>query len=134
MKRFPQIFYALLLLSFISGCKSDKPDIIVYDVKPFNKKVDDIEVVKNPKESKTYHTDSTYEYEYRTGESGSYQYHYEVTGQNSKGEKVAGEVDMEGKYGVGKLNDNTKIEAEWIDKGEIEAKDEKGNLYKLIVE
>lgn len=134
MKRFSQIFYALFLLSFISGCKSDKQEIIIYDVKPFNKKIDDIEVVKNPQESKTYHTDSTYEYEYRTGDSGSYQYHYDVKGQNSKGEKVAGEVDMEGKYGVGKLNNNTKIEAEWINKGEISAKDEKGNLYKLIVE
>ena len=81
MKRFPQIFCALFLLSCISGCKSDKRDIIVYDVKPFNKKVDDIEVVKNPKASKTYHTDSTFEYEYRTGESGSYQYHYDVTGK-----------------------------------------------------
>lgn len=134
MKRFPQIFCALFLLSCISGCKSDKRDIIVYDVKPFNKKVDDIEVVKNPKASKIYHTDSTFEYEYRTGESGSYQYHYDVTGKNSKGEKVSGEVDMEGKYGVGKLNGNTKIEAEWMEKGKIEGKDEKGNYYELVVE
>lgn len=134
MKRFPQLFYAFFFPFLIIGCKNDSQDIIVYDVKPFHKKVDEIEPVKDPKSIKTYHTDSTYKYEYRTGESGSYQYHYDVVGENSKGEKVSGEVDMEGKYGVGILNKTTEIEAEWIDKNQIKATDSKGNSYELIVE
>lgn len=133
MTRFPQFFYAFFLLLFLSGCKNDNPDIIVYDVKPFVKKIDD-DHKKNPETSKKYHTDTTYEYDYRTGESGKYKYHYNVVGKNSKGENITGEVDMEGKYGVGILDDQTNIEAEWVDKGEIEAKDSKGNIYELIVE
>lgn len=132
MKRFPHIFYAFSSLLLISSCQSDKSDVIVYDVRPIPKKTDDFEPAKNPQSSKTYHNDSTYKYEYRTGVSGNYQYHYDVIGQNSKGEKVSGEVDMEGKYGEGVINKTTKIKAEWIDKGVIKAEDRKGNLYELI--
>ena len=132
MKRFPYIFYALFLLVTVSSCRSDKSDVIVYDVTPITKKQDDVEPTKNPKASKTYHTDSTYKYEYRTGETGSYQYHYDVIGENAQGEKVSGEVDMEGKYGVGIINNTIKVEAEWVDKGVIKAEDAKGNSYELI--
>lgn len=133
MKKSPQNFYALLLLLIFSSCKKEQPDVISKKEIPLKSK-HEIQPVKNPEESKTYHVDSTFKYEYRTGESGNYQYHYDVIGENSKGEKVTGEVDMEGKYGKGTLSDQTKIDAEWIDKGEIKAQDAKGNVYELIVE
>ena len=132
MKRFPQIFYVFIFF-LIFGCKEDKNEILPTEERIFFEKKHDFEPVKNPEQSKTYHTDTAYKYEYRTGESGSYQYHYEVIGKDENGQDVSGIVDMEGKFGVGILNDKTKVQAEWISHGEIKAVDENGKMYELVV-
>jgi hypothetical protein len=132
MIHFPRNFYALFVLFLLFSCKKES-EVISYDTVNFKKKVDDQDC-QDPRESKTYHTDTAYKYEYRTGESGNYRYHYDVVGSNGSGEKVSGEVDMIGKYGVGKITDSIAIEAEWIDKGEIRATDTEGNGYELIVQ
>lgn len=91
-----------------------------------------------PEEAKTYHVNTQYHYKYRTGNSGHYEYNYNVKGVNIKGDSVFGNINIEGKYGAGILiNDSVpelNIKTEWIDHGKLKAFDEKGNEYFLIVE
>ena len=88
-------------------------------------------------EAKTYHVNDTYQYKYRTGNSGSYEYNYDVKGINHKGDSVFGNINTEGKYGAGILNFDTirnlEIKTEWIAYGKLKATDQKGNEYHLIV-
>ena len=81
---------------------------------------------------------SEYKYNYRSGSSNHYEYNYDVVGTDENGDEVSGNVDMEGKYGTGYINDENDnevyIEAEWIDNGELEATDDDGNTYNLEVE
>ena len=91
-----------------------------------------------PEEAKTYHVDDVYEYKYRTGNSGHYEYNYDVKGINSVGDSVFGNINVSGKYGAGiLLNDSIsdlEINTEWISFGKLKATDKKGNEYQLIVE
>lgn len=86
----------------------------------------------------TYHEDTTYKYENRTGESGSYQYNYDVSGTNAEGNEVTGNIDIEGKYGRGTIEDTDgneiEVEVEWIDYGKLKATDKDGNEYELEVD
>jgi len=90
-----------------------------------------------PEEAKTYHVDDVYEYKYRTGNSGHYEYNYDVKGVNSMGDSVFGNINVSGKYGAGILiNDSIadlEINTEWIAFGKLKATDKKGNDYQLIV-
>ncbi|SHM14244.1 hypothetical protein [Flavobacterium saccharophilum] len=90
-----------------------------------------------PEEAKTYHVDDVYEYKYRTGNSGHYEYNYDVKGINSVGDSVFGNINVSGKYGAGILiNDSIadlEINTEWISFGKLKATDKKGNEYQLIV-
>jgi hypothetical protein len=90
-----------------------------------------------PEEAKTYHVDNVYEYKYRTGNSGHYEYNYDVKGINCTGDSVFGNINVEGKYGAGILiNDSIvdlEINTEWISFGKLKATDKKGNEYQLIV-
>lgn len=90
-----------------------------------------------PEEAKTYHVDKTSLYVYRTGNSGHYEYNYDVKGINSKGDSVFGNINVEGKYGAGILMCDTlsdiEINTEWISYGKLKATDTKGNEYQLIV-
>ncbi|MBF4465414.1 hypothetical protein [Flavobacterium sp. LC2016-12] len=90
-----------------------------------------------PEEAKTYHVDNVYEYKYRTGNSGHYEYNYDVKGINSVGDSVFGNINVSGKYGAGILiNDSIsdlEINTEWISFGKLKATDKKGNEYQLIV-
>ncbi|MFB3387960.1 hypothetical protein [Flavobacterium sp. LAR06] len=90
-----------------------------------------------PEEAKTYHVDDVYEYKYRTGNSGHYEYNYDVKGINSVGDSVFGNINVSGKYGAGiLLNDSIadlEINTEWISFGKLKATDKKGNEYQLIV-
>ncbi len=90
-----------------------------------------------PEEAKTYHVDDVYEYKYRTGNSGHYEYNYDVKGINSVGDSVFGNINVSGKYGAGILiNDsiaNLEINTEWISFGKLKATDKKGNEYQLII-
>ena len=126
--------FALLFLN----CKRELPPPTP-KINNFYKQVitpDDRKVI-TPQEAKTYHVNKEYQYEYRTGTSGHYEYNYDVKGVDSKGDSVRGNINIEGKYGAGILIDSIKdheIKAEWIDYGKLKATDNNGNEYYLIVE
>lgn len=97
---------------------------------------DDIKTI-TPDEARTYHQDIKYDYEYRTGSSGYYEYNYEVNGLDQKGDSVSGVINVKGKYGAGIIINKNKetidIQAEWIDYGKLKGTDGEGNEYKLDV-
>lgn len=99
--------------------------------------VDDRKTI-TPEEAKTYHVDTKNKYEYRTGNSGHYEYNYDVRGVNVRGDSVFGNINVEGKYGAGILMFDTindiEIKAEWIDYGKLKATDKNGNEYYLKVD
>jgi len=86
----------------------------------------------------TYHIDSDYKYEYRTGTSGSYEYNYDVNGSDYDGNDVSGNISVSGKYGEGTIEDangdERDVEVEWVRYGVMEATDEDGNTYELEVD
>ena len=89
-------------------------------------------------EAKTFFKDKEYEYEYRTGHSGSYEYNYDVIGFDENGNEVSGNINIEGKYGAGKIEDKEgneyDIEIEWYDYGKLKGTDENGITYELTIE
>lgn len=88
-------------------------------------------------EAKTYHVNDTYQYKYRTGDPGQYEYNYDVKGINIDGDSVFGNINVQGKYGAGILLGDTipdiEINTEWVSYGKLVATDLKGNKYQLIV-
>lgn len=86
----------------------------------------------------SYHIDSDYKYEHRSGSSGNYEYNYDVNGQDSDGNDVDGNVDMNGRYGSGTITDvdgnERDVEVEWVGYGEMEATDDDGNTYSIEAE
>ncbi|MBP4138592.1 MULTISPECIES: hypothetical protein [Flavobacterium] len=88
-------------------------------------------------EAKTYHTNTTHQYEYRTGKPGHYEYNYDVKGINTEGDSVFGNINIEGKYGAGILTNDSipviEIKAEWVHYGKLKAVDQHGNYYQLVV-
>lgn len=83
---------------------------------------------------KTVHIDTSFEYEKRTGASGSYQYTYDVIGTDEQGNEVTGQVDVEGKSGNGIITNNDEeipVEVEWSGHGILKAVDREGNEYQL---
>ena len=130
--------YLILLLLFIFySCKkvSTPPSS---QINTFYKEVitaDDRKTI-TPEEAKTYHVDTGYQYEYRTGNSGHYEYNYDVKGIDSKGDSVFGNINVQGKFGAGILLDtvkNIEIKTQWIAQGKLKAIDTNGNEYNLIV-
>ncbi|OUL61132.1 hypothetical protein B8T70_16885 [Flavobacterium sp. AJR] len=91
-----------------------------------------------PEEAKTYHKDINYQYEYRTGISGNYEYTYDVNGYDQDGNLVTGIINIENKYGAGIIINNNDeeidIKAEWIGYGRLKATDENGNEYNLVAD
>jgi hypothetical protein len=131
------IIYSLSL-AFL-GCKNGQSKVEKNIPQPFYKTVitpDDVKSI-TPEEAKTYHKDINYQYEYRTGISGNYEYTYDVNGYDQDGNLVTGIINIEKKYGAGIIiaNDNEEIDikAEWIDYGRLKATDENGNEYNLVV-
>jgi len=132
--------YKTLFLILFLGIVSCKRELPPPEIKSFYKEVitpDDRKVI-TPQEAKTYHVDTEYQYEYRTGNSGHYEYNYDVKGVNTKGDSVYGNINVEGKYGAGILMFDTvndiEINTEWIDYGKLKATDKNGNEYYLKVE
>lgn len=76
-------------------------------------------------------------YEYRTGNSGNYEYNYDVEGYDNNGDYVSGNVDISSNDGEGYIsNDNGEdisITVEWSGYGEIEGTDDDGNTYNLTI-
>ncbi|TDP02280.1 hypothetical protein [Flavobacterium sp. 245] len=126
----------LLLVAFYSCKKADAPP--PPQINTFYKETvtaDDRKTI-TPDEAQTYHVNKTYQYEYRTGNPGNYEYNYDVKGINDKGDSVFGNINVQGKYGAGILMDSIaeiEISTEWISKGKLKANDKKGNEYNLIV-
>ena len=89
-------------------------------------------------ELNTLHVDTTYKYEYRTGTSGDYGYNYDVSGYDSNGDEVTGNVSMEDKYGTGTITNSDgeeiDVDVEWTGYGELKAIDSDGNEYELSVD
>lgn len=127
----------LLLTLGIISCKKETSSP---KINTFYKEVitaDDRKII-TPEEAKTYHVNKTYQYEYRTGNSGHYEYNYDVKGINTKGDSVFGNINIEGKFGAGILINDTipdiEIKAEWINYGKLKAFDKERNEYQLIVD
>jgi hypothetical protein len=89
-------------------------------------------------ESETIHTDTTYEYEYCKGESGNYEYNYDVSGTDDNGDEISGNVSTNGKYGSGTITNSNgeeiEVETVWIGKGVLKATDDDGNEYEMEVD
>jgi len=125
----------LVFVLVITGCTKELPQP---KINTFYKEVitaDDRKTI-TPEEAKTYHVDTGYQYEYRTGNSGHYEYNYDVKGIDSKGDSVFGNINVQGKFGAGILLDtvkNIEIKTQWIAQGKLKAIDTNGNEYNLIV-
>jgi len=127
-----------LFLGILSCKKADAPPP---QINSFYKKevvtADDRKRI-TPQEAKTYHVDKTFQYEYRTGTSGNYEYNYDVKGINTKGDSVFGNINVQGKYGAGILNAensmDVEINTEWLTYGKLKATDKNGNEYNLVVD
>ncbi|KAF2517195.1 hypothetical protein [Flavobacterium foetidum] len=134
-KNYSLLFFFFL---FISCKKADAPPPTL-QVNSFYRPVitaDDRKTI-TPEEAKTYHVNTTYKYEYRTGNPGHYKYNYDVKGINLRGDSVFGNINTEGKYGAGILIGDTvaeiEINTEWVSHGKLKALDKQGNEYNLVV-
>lgn len=135
--------YVLFLILFFLSCKETSSNTeevqSLHQEASTVKKItpDDIETI-TLEEARTFYKNKKYEYEYRTGHSGSYEYNYDVIGFDENGNEVTGKINIEGKYGAGKIEDedgNThEIEVEWYDYGKLKGTDENGITYELTVE
>ncbi|WP_433764385.1 hypothetical protein [Flavobacterium ginsenosidimutans] len=132
-------YFILLLLFFLFSCKKASAPPPLPQVNSFYKPViqaDDRKTI-TPEEAKTYHVNTTYKYEYRTGHPGNYEYNYDVKGINIKGDSVFGNINTQGKYGAGILKTDSipelEINTEWVSNGKLKALDKNGNEYQLIV-
>lgn len=123
--------YIFTTLLFLIACKKTQ-DAIPYEKPnhfiPYTK-----EVV-----AETYHADTAYKYENRVGISGDYQYNYDVSGTDTDGNEVSGNITVRDKFGAGTLNNfegnEIEIETEWIGYGKLKATDNDGNEYELGVD
>lgn len=129
-------YLSIALILILSGCHKKLPP---QKINTFYKEVitpADRQTI-SPEEAKTFHVDTEYQYEYRTGDSGQYEYNYDVKGINAKGDSVFGNINVKGKYGAGILKFDSipdlEITTEWIAYGKLIATDAKGNKYQLIV-
>lgn len=129
-----KLLFILFSFWFVTSCKKEQSK---RQPQTFYKEVitpDDIKTI-TPEEAKTYHKDLKYDYEYRTGTSGHYEYNYEVIGVNQEGDSVSGVINVKGKYGAGKIINTDKetidIQVEWVDYGKLKGNDNKGNEYLL---
>jgi len=98
---------------------------------------DDIEEITEV-EKKTYHVDSKYEYNYRTGISDHYEYNYDIIGKDSLGNEVKGKINISGKYGAGKIinekSEKKDIFVRWIENSKLVGKDRDSLAYEFVVE
>lgn len=131
MKKTPQFLFVLIasILLFTSCRKKE----IASPQKLLPESVEEITIdpVTN------HHEDTTYQYEYRTGESGNYQYNYDVIATDVDGNELEGNINVEGKYGKGTITDldsnEIEITTEWIGYGKLLGIDNDSNEYEILV-
>lgn len=122
------IYFALLLLL---ACKNKQESLSQQELQSF---------IPHTKEvsEQTYHTDTIHKYEHRTGESGDYQYNYDVSGIDENGNDVTGNIFVQDKYGEGILADDegnkVEVQVEWTGYGKLKATDDEGHEYELYVD
>lgn len=79
-----------------------------------------------------------YLYNYRYGIESPYGYNYNISGLDENGERVSGNIDIEGKYGSGTIEkadgEEVDVDIEWNGYGELLAEDADGNSYYMSVE
>ncbi|MCK3657710.1 hypothetical protein A4G18_03050 [Pasteurellaceae bacterium Pebbles2] len=136
------IIFIIVAIFFIYQCSSDKKstarqyyveqqiDIVqTDDAEDEDDDLEEDDVQKDP----TYHTNSQFMYNHRTGTSGNYTYNYDV--EDIEGLGITGNCDMNGKYGECSLmnddGDEFYGEAEWVDYGIMEVTDEYGDVYEM---
>lgn len=124
----------LLLLPVLLSCNKEQQ---VPPPQSFYKETitpNDVKTI-TPEEAKTFHKDVEYQYEYRTGTTGSYEYNYEVSGYDQNGHEVTGKINIEGKYGAGIITnangEEVDVQVEWSGHGILKAIDNEGNQYEL---
>ncbi|UPT71034.1 MAG: hypothetical protein M0D53_01050 [Flavobacterium sp. JAD_PAG50586_2] len=124
--------YIMIMLFFLAACK-DSPEYTPKQETEHHFVPHTDAVAKQ-----TYHEDTTYKYEHRTGTSGDYQYNYDVSGTDGNGEEITGNISVQDKYGIGTLIDGAgnkiEVETEWTGKGKLKATDQDGNEYELDVD
>lgn len=93
---------------------------------------------KEGNSDESYHRDTNYKYEHRTGTSNNYSYNYDVNGFDEDGNSVSGNIDMNGKYGSRTITDedgnDIEVEVEWVGSGQLEATNGDGKTYELEVD
>lgn len=126
----------LLLFSFwlLNSCQKEQPKIQPQNLYKEVITPDDVKTITYD-ESRTYHKDIKYDYEYRTGTSGNYKYNYLVKGLDKNGDSVSGVISIKGKHGAGIIKnieeETIDIKVEWIHYGKLKARDDNGNEYQL---
>lgn len=132
-----KLLFPFLFFSLLTACKKvvQPPKINTFYKEAIT--ANDRKII-TPEEAKTYHVDTEYQYEYRTGKSGHYEYNYDVKGINSRGDSVFGNINVQGKNGAGILRFDTipdiEIKTEWTGQGKLKATDNQANEYFLIVD
>lgn len=90
-----------------------------------------------PTSDVTFHEDTINEYEYRTGTSGDYKYNYDVFGVDNEGNKILGNITVDGKYGNGiiinKKGKKINVDIEWVGHGKLKGIDSDSIEYQLEV-
>jgi hypothetical protein len=129
-----KLLFILFTFWLLTSCKKEEQKIQPQSLYKEAITPDDIKTI-TPDEAKTYHKDLKYDYEYRTGTSGDYEYNYVVNGLDQVGDSVSGVINIKGKYGAGTIinidKETIDIQVEWIDYGKLKGTDEDGNIYKL---
>jgi hypothetical protein len=134
-------FKILILVALLDLWSCKKESVVSPPQQPLYKKdsiitPDDIKTI-TPLEAKTYHKDTHYQYEYRTGISGEYEYNYDVIGRDQDGKEVFGNINTDELEGAGIITnqegEQLNIQTEWIGYGKLKATDDQGNVYELEV-
>ncbi len=131
MKLLPMILRMMLFLFMITACKKSSEVLSPQSFKVAPPQELTLE------EKQTFHVDTTYKYEYRTGTSGNYTYNYDVSGYSINEEEVMGNISINKNKGMGTLiitsGEEVDIQVEWIGYGKLKAIDVDGNEYYLRV-
>jgi hypothetical protein len=122
-----------LLAFLIVSCKSKKTENDSQTVSNYNT-TEGVSTYQNSNYTNSQ-SGTGYKYEYRTGNSGNYEYNYDISGSDENGNSVNGNIDIQGKYGSGYIQDENgnekQVEVEWVDYGVLEGTDEDGNTYEF---
>jgi len=131
------LLLSIIVPSFLLGCYSCNTKVESQE----EKTVHLLEVSENTEEvtsgDQSYHTDTNYKYEHRTGTTGNYEYNYDVSGSDSDANEVTGNISIQNNSGTGTLIDEEgneiDVDVEWIDRGKLKATDDDGNEFDLEV-